>query len=332
MADDKTNPLGPQAQGFEAGLQNAEDETFHGTGDGGTDEPWVMGLSAKGRKSWFELMDQEVVDAKFADNFKRILRAVDKAGDPERPTNILLISSSGRNTKLSCAHETARSTKVLASIKKRLKVNARSLNLWDKNIEHCNGCYGSHQSWCHWPCTCWPFDDMIDMYEAFLLADGVVIATPVNEAGAASRFTQMWHRLISMDGGVLLAPVPGWHKSKQQLKEFKDYYGDELRHAMRLANKPFGVVVLGHELGAQTAASQIMASIYYRGGYVPPNCMVPKIYMGSGPNHLDAEVMKSENFFTSELEEELNALAESIVEHAGLYRQLPREVDGGNRT
>ncbi len=173
---------------------------------------------------------------------------------------------------------------------------------------------------------------MHDVYEAFLLADGIVIGTPVNEAGAASRFYQMWHRMISMDGGLDFAPPQGWQKTPEELKATREHYGDELPHVMRWANKPFGVVVLGHELGAQTAANQIMASIYYRGGYVPNDCMVPKIYMGAGPNHLNAEVMKQDNFFTRELEDELEGLATSLMMHAELYRKRPREVTSGYRT
>jgi len=334
--------LGPKAQSFEDSLGGAERKTFYGTGPGDSnsssgpgDDPWIMGLSSKNRKSWFEVMPQKAVDAQFAKNYNRMMRAQAKAKDPNRPTNILIITCSGRNNKLSCAHMESRSHKILTGVKRKFEekgANARLIDLWDLNIEHCNGCYGSHQAWCHWPCSCWPMDDMYDVYEAFLLADGVVIGSPVNEASAASRLYQMWHRMISMDGGLEFAPPKGWQKSAEELKRFKEFYGDELPYIQRWGNKPFGVVVMGHEIGSQTAASQIGASIYSRGAYIPPKSMVTKIYMGAGPSQLDQEVVMGHNYVTEELETELGLMVDQLFQHANLYRRIPREINGGDRT
>ena len=163
----------------------------------------VMGLSAEDRKLWWEVYRQDEADAQFAENYRRI-KAIeaDVKNNPNRQLRVLLVSCSGRDDKLSCAHEKARSTTVLENLTKRFenqKVKAVHVNLWDANIEHCNGCYGSEDYWCHWPCTCWPFDDGQKMYEEIAASDAIVIGSPINEAGAASRFYQWWHRLICVD-------------------------------------------------------------------------------------------------------------------------------------
>ena len=60
--------------------------------------------------------------------------------------------------------------------------------------------------------------------------------------------------------------------------------------------------------------------------------MIAKVYMGAGPAHLDDEVIKGENYFTHELQGQLQELVRTLSEHANLYRRLPREGDGGDRT
>lgn len=317
----------------------AEPPKEEAPGDSPKSSPYrsVMGMSARDREFWWDVVPPEEIDAQYAKNYDRIKEAEEKAKDPNRPLYILLVSCSGRNDKESCAREQARSNITIQEVGERfIKVGAKILliDLWDLNIEHCNGCYGSHDAWCHWPCTCWPFDDMHDLYVAFSLADAIVIGSPVNEASAASRFYEMWHRMISMDGGMDFKPPSGWKKTKEELKVFQQKYGPRkgIKHVLRWANKPFGFIVMGHEIGAQTAQSQMAATVYYRGGYVPPGCAIPKIYAGAGPNHIDDEILKGPNVFRKELNEELDYLVVQMMDHAKRYRTLPRTEDGGDRT
>ena len=106
-------------------------------------------------------------------------------------------------------------------------------DLWDLNIEHCNGCYGTEDYWCHYPCTCWPFDDMHYIYRGILKADAIVICSPVNEAQPASRFKEMWDRCISLDGGLEFAPPPGWKKDEQQLEQMRGVLDEEGQRVAR---------------------------------------------------------------------------------------------------
>ncbi len=81
----------------------------------------VMGVSGANRKPWFEVFSAEEISAQFAENHRRIKEAEAYAKRPGRPLNALLLATSGRNNKLSCAHENSRSTEVLNVAKKRLK-------------------------------------------------------------------------------------------------------------------------------------------------------------------------------------------------------------------
>jgi len=300
------------------------------TQDDGPDVPVsVMGLSAKDRKIWWDVKTQQQTDARYARNYQRIKEAQTEFEREDRKKRVLLISTSGRNNKDSCAHEEARSNKVIRDLVQRFTAagcETAHHDLWDLNIEHCNGCYGTEDYWCHWPCTCWPFDDGQVLYEEIVKADAIVIGSPVNEASMTSRFTQFWHRCICVDGGLDFKPPAGWTKSVEKLASAREERGhaEGIPFVQRFLGKPFAILVLGHEIGAQTAASQTASSVQYRGAYVPAHCLVPMHYVGSGPNAQDREKVKGEGpggkDFKQELDHSLDAVVASLMRDIGLNR------------
>jgi len=131
-------------------------------------------------------------------------------------------------------------------------------------------------------------------------------------------------------------PPTGWKKGKPELSDMRKEHGRTkgINFVQRFNGKPFGVIILGHEAGTQLAASQISASIQFRGGYVPVHCEIAMTYVGAGPNAQDREVLagRVNPTWRDELDHSLDAMVDSMMQDIKINRKREPVVYHSDRT
>lgn len=173
---------------------------------------------------------------------------------------------------------------------------------------------------------------MMDVYEAWTKADGVIIATPTHECNVSSHLKIMLDRLISLDGGAPFDPPPGWSKTAERAKAAEEQMKKNgLQYNPRLRKKAVTAIVFGHETGAQLAASAIMSSCHNRGMYNPPFGMVIYHLGGSGSPMIDPSTY-SYSDGGKEIQEHIRAMVSNLVTYAKRDRELEVDFPDQNRT
>ena len=169
------------------------------------------------RKDWYMRDDVDMESAKqqHRDNIEAIKAAQQWRERKNRPISIVVFHGSGRHPKISCANEMSNSQMLL---ERGLEL---ALGQWEGPVEvdrhilreyildPCNGCYSSAHSLCHFPCSCFPADDIsTKIYPSIVKADILLFSTPINQSMVSSRIKLVLDRLISIDGGFHVAELP----------------------------------------------------------------------------------------------------------------------------
>lgn len=157
---------------------------------------------------WWEAgFDPEETKAKHAKNVKACLAAIELYNNPNRPLRILVIHGSARSSLKSAAQELSNSQLLLrAGLAPYRDSNfvIDEISLKEYNVEPCEGCYSTASTLCGFPCNCFPWDPMQELYPLVLACDVMLISTPVNQSAMASRLKIFLDRLISLDGGFFV--------------------------------------------------------------------------------------------------------------------------------
>lgn len=229
---------------------------------------------------WYEVVSLEEANRQHEENVERIGAVLEKRKDKKRPIHVVGIAGSNRSPKNS-SHETSNSwlmvRKAMEYLSRQESITTHAFNLPHMNIEYCNGCYSSTSSLCRFPCDCWPFDDMQDIYVQLTLADVVLFSTPVNQFLPGSRLKVMLDRLISMDGGRF-APmynVDGqtWKNAESKNAEQRVGMRGDFRYVQRLAGKVCAVFSTCKDYGSFKVAQDILAGMNMYGCIIPPNAV-----------------------------------------------------------
>lgn len=156
---------------------------------------------------WYEHVSLAEATEQHAKNTEGVRAAVSDYQRKDRPLRILAIHGSGRTATTSAVEES--NSKVLLrtgleAVPDGMEVD--EVELRTMAIEPCNGCYSTTSALCHFPCTCFPFDDMQQLYQKVLRSDVLLFSTGVNQSMVSTRLKAFIDRLISLDGGLFLAP------------------------------------------------------------------------------------------------------------------------------
>jgi multimeric flavodoxin WrbA len=157
---------------------------------------------------WWEAgIPEEDTKAKHTKNVKACLAAVELYNNPDRPLRILVIHGSSRSSLKSAAQELSNSQLLLrAGLAPYRDSNfvIDEISLKEHNIEPCEGCYSTASTLCGFPCNCFPWDPMQELYPLVLACDVMLVSTPVNQSAMSSRLKLFLDRLISLDGGFFV--------------------------------------------------------------------------------------------------------------------------------
>ena len=159
---------------------------------------------------WWENASEKDSKRKHARNVKACLGAVEYHNKKTRPLNILLIHGSSRSSFKSSAKELSNSQLLLRSAVEPFRGSAAyeitEIALREYNVEPCEGCYSTSSALCGFPCNCFPWDPMQELYPLVLKCDVMLCSTGVNQSAMSSRLKTFLDRLISLDGGFFVSP------------------------------------------------------------------------------------------------------------------------------
>jgi multimeric flavodoxin WrbA len=194
---------------------------------------------------------------------ERLKAAERRQKDPSTPSRVLVICGAARNDG-SCPGEmskTFRMAQWLLTAVAAEGMEAELLDLshivsgYDHHIHPCKGCLSTAMPLCHWPCSCYPNhslnqvnDWMNEIYEKWVSAHAVIIATPVYWYQAPSPLKLMIDRLVCADGGNP-DPTSTHGKHADEAKALEEKGWDYPKH---LAGRAFGLVVHGDVAGAES--------------------------------------------------------------------------------
>ena len=193
---------------------------------------------------------------------ERLERAQAAWADPATPSRVLVVCGSPRNDG-TCPGEVskawrlaglARETLQAAGIETELLDLSRMQSEYGRRIHPCKGCVSTAMPLCHWPCSCYPNDAlgqvndwMAEIYEQWVAAHGIVIATPVHWYQSPSALKLMIDRLVCADGGNP-DPTTTGGKDAAKAKALELAGWDYPQH---LKGRTYGLIVHGDVAGIE---------------------------------------------------------------------------------
>ncbi len=192
----------------------------------------------------------------------RLDRAQEVWADPGTRTRALVICGSPRNDG-SCPGEMSKTFRLAKLAQAALEGQAAEVDFLDlslltseygRKIHPCKSCVSTAMPLCHWPCSCYPnhslnqvHDWMNEIYERWVSAHAVVIATPVHWYQAPSALKLMIDRLVCADGGNP-DPTSTHGKNAEEAKalELKGW-----SYPKHLAKRVYGLIVHGDVAGIE---------------------------------------------------------------------------------
>ena len=192
----------------------------------------------------------------------KLLAAEKRQKDPATRSRVLVICGSSRNDG-TCPGEISKTWRLTKIAQETLEAGGIEVDLLDLSrltsdyslrIYPCKGCVSTAQPLCHWPCSCYPNhafnqvnDWMAEIYERWVLAHGVILATPVNWYHSSSSMKLMIDRLVCADGGNA-DPTLTHGKDVEEAKKVELAGWPFPKH---LAGRVFGLVVHGDVAGIE---------------------------------------------------------------------------------
>ena len=194
----------------------------------------------------------------------RLLEAEAKQKDPAGPSRVLVVCGSSRNDG-SCPGEISKTFRLAKLAEETLSADGIQTDFLDlsrltsdyaRRIYPCKACVSTAQPLCHWPCSCYPNhafeqtgDWMAEIYERWVSAHGVILATPVNWYHASSSMKLMIDRLVCADGGN---PDPTLTNGKDAEKA-KEVELEGWPYPKHLKGRVYGLIVHGDVAGVEDA-------------------------------------------------------------------------------
>lgn len=236
-----------------------------------------------------KLMDILKVDKSTLIRFKKIradtikeAKALSKANNPR--IKILGISGSARD-EFNMAQENSNSEALLMKCLddcKKFGAEIELVQLRKYDIKHCNACYSTVNTHCHFYCSCYPkgteqADDMSNiLYDKILEADAIIFATPVNNYAMSTLMKTFIDRTISIDGSLKPANPKSPKDKALNIKHMKfiELTADQKIAGSgmlkRFAGKTAGFIITGHEEGASLVISSLYMYLNGCGMIFPP--------------------------------------------------------------
>jgi multimeric flavodoxin WrbA len=194
----------------------------------------------------------------------RLLRAEARQKEAGTPSRVLVVCGSSRNDG-TCPGEMSKTYRLAKIAEEVLKAEAIEVDFLDlsrltsdyaRRIYPCKACVSTAQPLCHWPCSCYPNhafeqvgDWMAEIYERWVAAHAVILATPVNWYHTSSSMKLMIDRLVCADGGNA-DPTLTRGKDAEKAKEVELAGWPFPKH---LKGRAFGLVVHGDVAGVEDA-------------------------------------------------------------------------------
>ena len=194
----------------------------------------------------------------------RLIKAEAKQKNPKTKSRVLVVCGSSRNDG-TCPGEiskTYRLAKLAEEVLVGEKIEVDFLDLsrltsdYARRIYPCKACVSTAQPLCHWPCSCYPNhafeqvgDWMNEIYERWVSAHGVILATPVNWYHTSSSMKLMIDRLVCADGGN---PDPTLTDGKDAEKA-KKVELEGWPFPQHLKGRVYGLIVHGDVAGVEDA-------------------------------------------------------------------------------
>ncbi len=196
------------------------------------------------------------------DTKERLDAAQARWHDPATPSRVLLVCGAARNDG-SCPGEMSKTYRLAQTVRAALSASGTEPDLLDlseltsaygRRIHPCKGCLSTAMPLCHWPCSCYPNhamrqtgDWMAEIYERWVAAHAVVIATPVYWYQSPSPLKLMMDRLVCADGGN---PDPSRTQGKDAaLAKSVELAGWD--YPQHLAGRAYGLLVHGDVAGIE---------------------------------------------------------------------------------
>jgi multimeric flavodoxin WrbA len=196
------------------------------------------------------------------DTKARLDAAQKRWADPATPSRVLVVCGAPRNDG-TCPGEISKTWRTTSWLKeelaaKQIEVDRLDLSLvtsdYERHIHPCKGCVSTAMPLCHWPCSCYPnhatgqtHDWMAEIYERWVSAHAVVIATPVHWYQTPSVLKLMIDRLVCADGGN---PDPTLTQGKKAALA-KEVEAKGWHYPKHLAGRAYGLVVHGDVAGIE---------------------------------------------------------------------------------
>ncbi len=173
---------------------------------------------------WFENVSNEDAARFHKRNVRRLKEAQAWHDEKDRVLHILAVYGSGRSSFRSCAHELSNSQLLLRGAlepyRDSKEYQVEEVALREYNVEPCNKCVATCSALCNMPCSCFPLDQMQDLYPLVLKCDVMLLATGVYMGMPSGRLANFLQRLISLDGGFFLDEDQWPENGKDQ--DFRD--------------------------------------------------------------------------------------------------------------
>ena len=193
---------------------------------------------------------------------ERLERAQAAWADPATPSRVLVVCGSPRNDG-TCPGEVSKAWRLAGLAREALQAAGIETELLDlsrmqseygRRIHPCKGCVSTAMPLCHWPCSCYPNDAlgqvndwMAEIYEQWVAAHGIVIATPVHWYQSPSALKLMIDRLVCADGGNP-DPTTTGGKDAAKAKALELAGWDYPQH---LKGRTYGLIVHGDVAGIE---------------------------------------------------------------------------------
>jgi multimeric flavodoxin WrbA len=192
----------------------------------------------------------------------RLKAAEAKQKNAATASRVLVICGSSRNDG-TCPGEMSKTYRLAKIAQETLKAESIEVDFLDLShltsgyairIYPCKACVSTAQPLCHWPCSCYPNhafqqvgDWMAEIYEKWVSAHAVILATPCNWYHTSSSMKLMIDRLVCADGGNA-DPTLTKGKDPEKAKEVELAGWPFPKH---LAGRAYGLIVHGDVSGIE---------------------------------------------------------------------------------
>ncbi|MFA6036039.1 MAG: flavodoxin family protein [Candidatus Micrarchaeia archaeon] len=192
------------------------------------------------------------------------------------PLKAVGISATNRAPSAKGESHTEAALKDVLSLMAAEGVKTEFIRASDLKIYTCEGNYSKHPRLCTWPCQSslkYKDDQMKKIYDAILGADIVLFATPVRWNNCSSIMQKLIERLNCIENQYSVF-------NKRLIKD-----------------KVAGVVVIGHEDGAQHVGGNLLNFLTFTGFNIPPFAIAYWTGESKEDTDMDSGKISKSNFF-----------------------------------